>query len=150
MGNENSGGWLGSARKTSVLECLRLTVSDMRSSGIAQGDTNEAVFSWKTGEAENDVATVRAVVTSRSATQVVMCLAYVVQVDGAPCEIRETVQLVRAAADAGGQWWFRCPAVVDGQACGRQVGVLYLDEAAICKYVRDQEKNDKDQGKLFE
>ena len=33
---------------------------------------------------------------------------------------------------------------------GYCVSTVGLDEAAIRKYVRDQEKNDKDQGKLFE
>jgi len=129
MGSEKSGRRLGAIKKTSVLECLRLTVSDMRGAGIVQGNSNEAIFSWKTGPADEDVATVRAKVMSRSATRVDVCLAYMVYTDGVPDEISETIHLVKASQDCGRKWWFRCPAEVDGQTCGRQVGVLYLPPA---------------------
>ena len=75
MGSHKSGGWLGPDKKTSVEQCLRLTMSDLRESGIISGKVDEVLYSWKTGEAETDVATVRVQVTSRSSTQIIIELA---------------------------------------------------------------------------
>ena len=126
MGSEKSGRWLGSAKKVCTQECLRLTVSDFRDSGIVSGKADDVLFSWKTGEKEGDVATVRVRVESRSSTRIVACLAYTVHLDGKPHEVSESIHLAKAAKGEGANWWIQCPAHVNGEACSRQVGTLYL------------------------
>lgn len=140
MGSSKSGQWLGSGKKTSVDECLRLTVSDLRNSGITSGKADDVVYSWKTGEAEQDVATVRVRVSSRSSTRIIACLAYSVNLGGKSHKVSETIHLTKAARDAGASWWFRCPAKVDGAACSRTVGVLYLPPGGqyfACRHCHD-------------
>ena len=140
MGSEKSGRWLGSGKKTSVEQCLRLTVSNLRDSGVISGKANDVVYSWKTGEAETDVATVRVRVASHSSTQITVRLAYTVQLDGKSHEVKESVHLAKAAQDNGAKWWIKCPAHVDGVACSRKVGILYLppgEQFFACKHCHD-------------
>ena len=140
MGSSKSGGWLGSIKKVSVDECLRLTVSTLRDSGLISGKADDVVYSWKTGEAEADVATVRVRVSSRSSTRIIACLAYTVHLDGESHEISETIHLTKAARDNGANWWFQCPAQVDGVACSHKVGVLYLppgEQLFACRSCHD-------------
>ena len=49
---------LGSAKKVSVDECLRMTVKDLRESGVLRGDAKEIQLSWSTGPSDDDLATV--------------------------------------------------------------------------------------------
>ena len=140
MGSDKSGRWLGSAKKVCTEECLRLTVSDLRDSGIVSGKADDVLFSWKTSEKEGDVATVRVRVASRSSTRIVACLAYTVHLDGKPHEVSESIHLVKAAKNEGANWWIRCHAHVDGEACDRQVGTLYLppgQQYFACKHCHD-------------
>jgi hypothetical protein len=137
MGSKKSGRWVGSGKKVSVEQCLRLTVSNLRDSGIISGEADDVLFSWKTGEAKTDVATVRVNVTSRSSTQITIHLAYTVQLDGKPQKVSESIHLIKAARDAGANWWFQCPAQVDGEACSRKAGILFLppgEQYFACKH----------------
>ncbi len=140
MGNKNSGRWLGSGKKTSVEQCLRLTVSNFRDSGILSGKANDVVYSWKTGEAEQDKATARVRVASRSSARIVACLAYTVHLDGKSHEVSEMIHLTKAARNNGANWWFQCPAQVDDVTCSRQIAILYLppgEEFFACKHCHD-------------
>jgi hypothetical protein len=140
MGSKNSGRWLGSGKKTSVEQCLRLTVSNFRDSGIISGKADDVVYSWKTGEAEQDKATVRVRVASLSSTRIVACLAYTVHLEGKSHEINETIHLTKAARSNGANWWFQCPAQVDGVGCSRKVAILYLppgEQFFACKHCHD-------------
>jgi len=140
MGSNKSGGWLGPDKKTSVEQCLRLTVSDLRESGIISGKVDKVVYSWRTGEEETDVATVRVHVTSRSSTQMSINLAYTVHVDGKSHEVNESIYLAKAARNAGGNWWMSCPAQVNGETCSRRSGTLYLppgEQFFACRHCHD-------------
>jgi hypothetical protein len=47
---------------------------------------------------------------------------------GEKTELDYKVRLEWTACHFGGRrWWFICPLVVNGRACNRRVGVLYLD-----------------------
>lgn len=140
MGSDKSGTWLGPEKKIRVDECLRLTVSDLRESGLIKGKADEVLFSWKTGEAETDMATVRANVTSRSATRISVCLAYTAHINGEPHKVSETIHVVKADRKDGANWWIQCPARVNGEACSRRVGVLYLapgERYFVCRHCYD-------------
>ena len=126
MGGRGSGNWLGSARRVSVLECLRLTVGDLQESGLISGEAEEIVLSWPTDESEKDVATVRARAVSRTETKVTVSLTYTAQMDGEAHEVSETLHVVKASGKSGGRWWLRCPALDGEEPCARRVGILYL------------------------
>ena len=157
MGGKGSGGWRGSARKVSVLACLRLTVGDLQESGIISGEAEEILLSWPTDESEEDKATVRARAVSRTETKVVVGLTYTVHVNGEAHEVGETVHVVKANVKAGGQWWFRCPAVNGDEPCARRVGILYLPPSQkyfACRHCHDlaypQTKPETNEGKEME
>ena len=140
MGGKASGNWLGSARRVSVLECLRLTVGDLQESGLISGEAEEILLSWPTDESEEDKATVRARTVSRAESEVTVCLTYTVQVEGEAHEISESVHVVKADGKAGGRWWFRCPALDGDEPCARRVGILFLPPGQkyfACRHCHD-------------
>lgn len=140
MGGKGSGNWLGSARKTSVTECVRLTVKDLRESGVIAGQADDVVFSWASSESKGDVASVRARVTSRTTAEIVLRLTYAVVQDGEPHEVNETVHVVNAGEAGRGRWWFKCPAQVDGEPCSRRAAILYLppgQEYFACRHCHE-------------
>lgn len=47
-------------------------------------------------------------------------LDYKARLDSTPCHF------------GGRRWWFICPLVVNGRACNRRVGVLYLGDGKYC------------------
>ena len=126
MGGKGSGRWSGSAKRISVKECLRLTVGDLRGSGIIAGETDEAQFSWSTSEAEDDIASVRAYVTSRTASEVIISLKYSVTLDNESRDVDEKIYVVNANQTGSGKWYIRCPAVVGEEPCDQRTEILYL------------------------
>lgn len=140
MGSSKSGRWLGPDKKVSVKQCLRLTRSDLKNSGLVTGKANDVIFSWRTGEGEQDSATVRARVTTRLSTRVTISLAYTVRLDQESHEVDETIHVIKADHKDGGNWWIQCPAQVNGQPCSRRVGVVYLPPGARvfgCRHCHD-------------
>ena len=126
MGGKGSGHWSGSAKKTLVTECLRLTVDDLRGAGITTGEADEATFTWPTPESDEDAASVRTCVTSRTASEVIITLNYGATLDDEFREVSETVCVVNTNQTGSGKWYFRCPAEADGEPCARQAAILYL------------------------
>ena len=140
MGGKGSGNWLGSARKTSVTECVRLTMKDLRESGVIAGEADDVVFSWASTGSEGDVASVRVRVTSRTTTEIALKLTYAVVQDREPHEVEETVHVVNAGEAGRGRWWFKCPAQVDGEPCSRRAAILYLppgQEYFACRHCHE-------------
>ena len=126
MGGKGSGLLSGSAKKTSTKECLRLTIADLRGAGLTTGEADEAMFTWATPESEEDIASIRAYVTSRTASEVIITLNYGATLDDEFREVSETVYVVNANETGSGKWYFRCPAEADGEPCAKQAEILYL------------------------
>jgi len=126
MGGKGSGRWAGSAKKTLVKECLKLTIADLRGAGITTGEADEAMFTWTTQESEEDIASIRVCVTSRTASEIIITLNYGATLDDEFREVRETVYVVNANQTGSGKWYFRCPAEADGESCAKQAEILYL------------------------
>jgi hypothetical protein len=101
-------------------------VDDLHGSGIIPGTINEMLFSWSMSESDEDIASVRAQVTSRTASKIVVCLKYSVTLDDESREVSETVSVVKANQTGSGKWYFRCPAEADGEPCTRRARILYL------------------------
>jgi hypothetical protein len=78
---------------------------------------------WMRGEEE--VASIGYTVRPSGTGGLVLCLSYRMTRTGEAVEL--PVRLESTALHFGGcRWWGRCPLVVDGAACGRRVGKLYL------------------------
>ena len=126
MGGKGSGRWMGSAKKTPITECLKLTIGDLRGSGITAGETDEAMFTWSISESDENIASIRAHVTSRTASEVIITLSYSATLDDEAREVSETVYVVNTSPTGSGKWYFRCPAEAGGEPCARQAEILYL------------------------
>ena len=140
MGGKGSGNSSGSAKRTSVKECIRLTVDDLHGSGLIPGTINEMLFSWSTSESDENIASVHAQVTSRTASEIIVDLRYNVTLDDESREVNETVSVVNANQTGSGKWYFRCPAETNGKLCARRARILYLppdQEFFACRCCHD-------------
>ena len=60
--------------------------------------------------------------------------------DGESHEVNESIYLAKAARNAGGNWWMSCPAQINGEACSRRSGTLYLppgEQFFACRHCHD-------------
>jgi hypothetical protein len=98
------------------------------------------LFSWSMSESDEDIASVRAQVTARTASKIVVCLKYSVTLDDESREVSETVSVVKANQTGTGKWCFTCPAEADGEPCTRRARILYLppdEEYFACRFCHD-------------
>jgi hypothetical protein len=114
-----------SDRRT-VEECKSITVKFLNKHGYFDDDVRWGGMSWtRNGEKTGSIAFVvstlnddeyirfQYTVTDRFSGEKTN-LDYKVRLDSTPCYF------------GGRRWWFICPLVVNGRACNRRVGVLYL------------------------
>ncbi len=131
MGNENSGRWSDPGAKTTVEECDYI---DMLAWSRGRQMRHECCYtgSWKWPRSRPEEVLDR---TGR----VINCIHYSIELLGDPyvrmCykDPRSggfydyTVDLASTRANYGGlRWWFLCPVIMAGRACGRRVRKLYL------------------------
>jgi len=77
-------------------------------------------------ESDEDIASVRAQVTARTASEIIVDLRYDVTLDNESREVSETVHVVKANQTGSGKWYFGCPAEADGEPCARRARIIYL------------------------
>ncbi len=123
MGGFGSGLWSDvSKRKTSVEQCLVLSVRSLRLSGFLVAGRS-GVISWSNAAGE--------VVGEAS-----------IEMMGERLKLADYyVDMVRTGCNyGGGRWWFRCPVSVDGVYCGNRCSKLYLPGGASffgCRHCYD-------------
>jgi hypothetical protein len=126
FGSGNHYHWWRPAKKATVEHCRSLDASRLMREGVLKADV------WQHGSW----------VWYRDATRTeqASCIGYEVNTRGEPPWLRlfYTVTATKEAIDyrvrltttrprfGGLRWWFVCPLVVNGRACGRRVGKLYL------------------------
>ena len=123
MGGLGSGNWYRwNGKKTTVEESFSLGIGDFRG---RLGPGSAGTFTWT--HASGGKASVGYFVTWDSDTPTVT-LHYRWE-DGE--NIRIPVRLQATLPTFGGRrWWFTCPLILDGVACKRRVGKLYLPPGA--------------------
>jgi hypothetical protein len=123
MGGTGSGRWFRyEARKTTVEECRRIESAMFKREGIiVAGERREGRVVWNEGGPHELVVQFKADARERPHVR----LSYRPRAGGV--EVEYPVALQTTPVPGGKvRWWFVCPVSVDGRACRRRVGVLYL------------------------
>jgi len=131
MGGAGSGRWGWHDKKTTVEECLVLSAGKLTRDGVIGLAPGSGWLWWtntSTGERTASAGYTREIDGGR----VVLRLRYTVtRRDGEKYDIDELISLQMTPSVVGGsRWWFTCPLIVNGRACGRRVGKLYLPPGA--------------------
>lgn len=118
MGGYGSSRWGWHTKKTTVEDCLAFALSDLLA-GAAWGG-----LTWKWGERETSSISYQ-VERSDSGQPWRVVLSYRLKANGE--DIREPIAITQTLTPWGSRrYWFVCPLVIDGQACGRRARKLYL------------------------
>lgn len=121
MGGPGSGNFYRYGTKTTVEQCVTLSVNRMVQDGaITPEHVKRGTWAWYRGEERTNSVGYQ---VDTQADRGMLTLDYQVRGEA----VRYSVPLVTTRPHFGGvRWWYVCPLVVNGQACGRRVGKLYL------------------------
>ncbi len=131
MGGRGSGNhfhWWRSGKKTTVEDCLSIDANRWMREGILK-EGRAAFGSWKWTYSRGGGFTVhyQAVTTDPESSHVRLSYSFVWTSTGQEESHDYRVGLTATRPRFGGvRWWFLCPLTVNGKACGRRVGKLYL------------------------
>jgi hypothetical protein len=126
MGGLNSGRWAGYRKRKTVEDCLALDLfSLMRRAGkIKPGNVITGQLSWASSSGAGSSSQYSAKLTSGASW-------LRLQYDWQGQQVDYSISMVSTRPFFGGQrWWLVCPLVVNGKACARRVGKLYLPPGA--------------------
>jgi hypothetical protein len=140
MGGYGSGRWGSHTKKTTVEACRVLDSARwMRDGILADAVCRSGVCRWldaATGEEQSSIGF--CVDTTRKDNAHARIWDKLTRT-GEQVEYRLALESTRPRR-GGLRWWFRCPAVVNGKACGRRVGKLYLPPSSryfACHHCHD-------------
>ena len=127
MGGYGSGRWRGHDKKTTVEACLQLAVGRLVRDGLIAASSGIGTLSCtdlRTGQPTATLTFRREL----SRDGLVFRLRYTATGwDRREHDVDEPIRLQTTRPPIGGtRWWFTCPLAVDGRACGRRAGKLYL------------------------
>lgn len=126
MGGFGSGTWYRWNKKTTVEDCLTLSVSDLsrpngRSKQIISNSTGR--LSWN-NQSGGKIGAANFWVSSPDNNNYWVLLKYIVK-NGTDVELPIRLQTTQPHF-GGTRWWFTCPLVQFGNACNRRVAKLHL------------------------
>ena len=125
MGGSGSGRWGWHSKAITVEECLSFSAGDLKAA-LARGSGQDGNVWWTSRGEETGRISYR---TEQRGGALVLRLRYMRtgQGGGEQKDINYTVGLTTTRPNFGGvRRWFICPLVVNGKACGRRAGKLYL------------------------
>jgi hypothetical protein len=126
MGGYGSGQWRSRPRKLTVEECIVLSAGKLQRDGVLRaGIASTGTLTWtRTGTGE-ELSSVGFRVNTLGHGGFAMDLHYTATRSGE--RVDYTVGLTTTTLPWGGvRWWFVCPLIANGRACGRRCGKLYL------------------------
>ena len=132
MGGYGSGRWGWHTKKTTVEDCRHIDAVRWQREGILRIGTHQCgSWHWRDPQTGADRASIGYEV--RAVKFFGACLRLFYTWDKQAQSLNYHVRLVATRPNFGGlRWWFVCPLVVNGRACGRRVRKLYL--APGCSY----------------
>jgi hypothetical protein len=133
MGGPGSGNRYHSWRpdkKTVVEDCRQLDANRwMREEILAADAHNSGAWNWYRGNTREVASSISYEVCTLDMNQPWLWLHYTFTASKQVVDYK--VELAVTYPRFGGlRWWFICPLVVNGRACGRRVGKLYLPPSA--------------------
>jgi hypothetical protein len=135
MGGSGSGcsyHWWRSGKKTVVADCKSLDSNRWMREGILKaGVWHSGRWIWFIDETRTEEASSIGYEVNTMGELPWMRLTYTITRTKDALDYR--IRLVTTCPRFGGlRWWFICPLVRDGRACGRRVGKLYLPPGGRC------------------
>lgn len=116
-------------KKTTVEECLKLDIPWLCQHGYLQGYKRGGI-EWRRGEEVADSIGLEVATDMATASDAPVVRLFYTQRNretGEGESLDYSVRLSTTSCHFGGRrYWFVCPLVKGGQACGRRVGTLYL------------------------
>lgn len=144
MGGFGSGRWRQHTKKTTVEECLTLSMTSVERSGLFRGRSTSdrqlgsipwynRTIGWRSGP---ECDTVR-ITAEETLDGLVLHLRYWI----AEHPVDLPILLEAARPSVGGQrWWFMCPGSSATETCGRRAAKLYLPPGSLwfgCRLCHD-------------
>jgi len=122
-------------KKTTVEECRSLWIGDLARAGVFRsGPGRSWRWAWWVGEGadKNETASLGMTTWGSEGRVTTLQLVYTLaQVSGEKESLDYRVGVVATACNFGGErYWFICPLLKGGYACGRRVTKLYLPAGA--------------------
>lgn len=141
MGGSGSGRHSTFNAKTTVEDCLTLSVNRLARGGMIRRTVWPGSLTW-TNTHTGEQAASAGYTCTESGGEWVFTLIYTVTRHGdEKHEVRLPIRLQVTHPSYGGvRWWFTCPLVVRGRACERRVGKLYLPPGGLyfgCRHCYD-------------
>lgn len=130
MGGFGSGRWGWHEKKQTVEECRILNVDRLAREGRwSEGRHYSALLNWNNGKGEKSSSISYKVITTNPEDAWI-------NINYLHCRVGQSVntriELTRTFPKFGGvRWWFICPLNINGKACKRRVGRLYLPPGRI-------------------
>ena len=141
MGGYGSGYAVWKDRKTTVEDCLRLSIDRLVRDGVLQRQWVSGSRAWTNRTTGQRIAAVGYQVEPILDDGLVFRLLYTRTIRGEKHEIDLPVYLTKTWPHFGGvRWWFTCPLIVNGVACSRRVAKLYLPSGTKyfgCRHCHD-------------
>lgn len=127
MGGYGSGRWGGHRKKATVEECLVLDAWQLARDGLLGPQPEAGSLRWSrtaTGEVIGSVGFRR---EARGDGRVLRLCFAVTYTTGERAVVDQAIS-VRTTSTTRGRvwWWFACPLLAEGRACGRRARMLYL------------------------
>lgn len=126
MGGTGSGRWRNH-RKRTVEECFFVDIDELCRDGLDQRGEASVFVKSNSGLRKKQVASVGYRFGVNAKGDYVLELHYSIEREGKRENVVEAIPLQTTSPHFGGlRWWFTCPLVVNGTACLRRVGKLYM------------------------
>lgn len=141
MGGYGSGRSRSYSAKTTVEDCLTLSIDRLVRIGAIRNQPWNGVLEWTRNSTGEKTAVVGYRCTNNGVGWVLTLEYTVTHRDGEKHEVTLPVDLQTTRGHAGGlRQWFTCPLVKNGRSCRRRVGRLYLPPGGIyfgCRHCYD-------------
>lgn len=140
MGGYGSTRWAWHDKKRTVEDCWAISIKTLLRDGwLQRGDTAGSLW-WEDGTGKKLSAVSFTLQTDQERAWLTLRYKFT-SGPFAGREIAEPVRLQYTRPNYGGRrWWFTCPLVVNGRACGRRVAKLYLPPGELyygCRHCYD-------------
>lgn len=123
MGGFGSGDWYRFSRKETVENCLHLDVRRLARDGALARSASGSI-GWSDKRTGKPLGSIGFRLLAQGGDQPLLWLHYRF---GEAENIELPIRLQTTRPHRGGcRWWFTCPLIVGGVACGRRVAKLYL------------------------
>lgn len=123
MGGAGSGSWPRSDTRHTTDDCLMLSVNQLARDNLLHSNA-QGILNWKCQVVGFRLATIESSIAFECVGSELFDITYRWNES---MDVQTSIPLQTTQPHFGGyRWWFTCPMKIDGKACNRRVGKLYL------------------------